>query len=168
VQSGEKDAFNEIIKRFEPLIYSAVERYLNDELFSQSDRDDLYQDATIALYNAVMSYDLKQNDVTFGLYAKICLNNSMNSALRQRKHQLVADNAQISDEMVCLWDDTVEDANLLLKHIYSILSPFEKNVFKLYIHDASHKNIAEVLGKSEKSIDNAVYRIRIKLARKLL
>ena len=43
VQSGNKDAFNEIIRRYEPLISSIVSRYLSDEFFSQSDRDDLSQ-----------------------------------------------------------------------------------------------------------------------------
>ena len=43
VQSGDKDAFNEIIWKFEPLILSTVSEYLNGELFGADDRDDLYQ-----------------------------------------------------------------------------------------------------------------------------
>ena len=71
VQDGNKDAFNEIISRYEPLIVSIVSKYLSDELFGASDRDDLSQEASIALYNAVMSYDVMQSEVSFGLYAKI-------------------------------------------------------------------------------------------------
>ena len=51
VQSGDKDAFNEIIWKFEPLILSTVSEYLNGELFGADDRDDLYQEAAIALYS---------------------------------------------------------------------------------------------------------------------
>ena len=49
VQDGNKDAFNEIISRYEPLIVSIVSKYLSDELFGASDRDDLSQEASIAL-----------------------------------------------------------------------------------------------------------------------
>lgn len=168
VQSGEKDAFNEIIIRFNPLIRSAVEKYLGDVFFTNSDWDDLYQEATIALYNAVMSYDMTQSEVTFGLYAKICLNNSLNSALRRRKRQLAADKTQLYDNDAYSFDNILDDANLLMKRIEDILSPFEKIVFRLFIHGASNSSIAEALDKPEKSIDNAVYRIRKKLAEKLL
>lgn len=167
VQSGSQDAFNEIIRRFEPLIQSLVTRYMSDGLFSQSDREDLYQEAVIALYSAAMSYDCAQSEVTFGLYAKICLGNSLNSALRRRRRQLAADEAQITEEGV-RFDDSTEDAAILLARIDKILSPLERSVFRLFIHGYSHRFIAESLGKTEKSIDNAVYRIKKKLADKLM
>lgn len=173
VQSGKKEAFNEIIRRYEPLIQSSIGRYLSDELFSQSDRDDLYQEAIIALYNAAMSYDLEQSEVTFGLYAKICLNNSLNSALRGRRRQYCAESVPLNDEVPAAdsssaFDETYADAGLLLKKIDDILSCYERKVLRLFIHGYSHRYIAESLGKSEKSIDNAIYRIRIKLSKNLL
>lgn len=168
VQSGNKDAFNEIIRRYEPLISSIVSRYLSDEFFSQSDRDDLSQEAAIALYNAVMSYDILQSEVSFGLYAKICLSNSLNSALRRRKRQLEADRVQLTEESEYLNDDKASDAGLLLERVDGLLSDFEKSVFRLFIRGYSHRFIAETLGRTEKSIDNAIYRIRSKISSKLL
>ena len=174
VQSGDKDAFNEIIRKFEPLILSSVSEYLNGELFSVSDRDDLYQEAAIALYSAAMSYDLNQSEVAFGLYAKICLSNSLKSAFRRRKRQIAADNAQLEADASQLNTDTSQyvvsnaDADLLLARIDGLLSEFERKVFRLFIRGYSHRFIAETLGKSEKSIDNAVYRIKKKLVNKLL
>ena len=168
VQSGNKDAFNEIIRRYEPLISSIVSRYLSDEFFSQSDRDDLSQEAAIALYNAVMSYDILRSEVSFGLYAKICLSNSLNSALRRRKRQLEADRVQLTEECGYLCDDKLSDAGLLLERVDCRLSDFEKSVFRLFIRGYSHRFIAETLGRTEKSIDNAIYRIRSKISSKLL
>ena len=174
VQSGDKDAFNEIIRRFEPLILSTMSGYLNGELFGMSDRDDLYQEAAIALYSAAMSYDLECSGVSFGLYAKICLNNSLKSALRRRKRQLAADNAQYEasagqrESSFGLPDETNADVSLLLARIDGLLSDFERKVFRLYLGGYSHRFIAETLGRSEKSIDNAVYRIKKKLVAKLL
>lgn len=169
VQSGNKDSFNEIIRRYEPLIGSVVSKYLADELFSQSDRDDLLQEASIALYNAVMSYDIKQSEVTFGLYAKICLSNSLNSALRQRRRQHMADNAQLSTELDEHYsDERTIDAGLLLDKVDDLLSDFEKAVFRLFIRGHSHRFIAQTLGRTEKSVDNAIWRIRTKISNRLL
>ncbi len=171
VQSGDKSSFNEIIQRYEPLISSIVSKFLSDELFTQSDRDDLSQEAAIALYNAAMSYDLSQNEVTFGLYAKICLSNSLNSALRSRRRQVKADLAQLESESKKNGSDPEEwlvDAQLLLEKVEALLSELERSVLRLYIRGYTHRSIAEALGRSEKSIDNAVCRIRMKLADKLL
>lgn len=171
VQSGETGSFNEIIERYEPLISSVVSRFISDELFSQSDRDDLSQEAAIALYNAVLSYDLSQSEVTFGLYAKICLSNSLNSALRQRRRQVRAELKQLDiDREVGRSsdpDEWLEDAQLLLKKVEKLLSGLELSVLRLYIRGYSHKFIAQALGRSEKSIDNAVCRIKKKLSSRL-
>ena len=118
-----------------------------------------------------MSYDVLQSEVSFGLYAKICLSNSLNSALRKRRRQLKADMAQQDDaERRSVFDDAdrLSDAGLLLDRIDSLLSAFEKAVFRLFIRGCSHRAIAEELGCKEKSVDNAVYRIRTKIASKLL
>lgn len=174
VQSGDKDAFNEIILKFEPLILSTVSEYLNGELFGADDRDDLYQEAAIALYSAAMSYDFNRSEATFGLYAKICLNNSLKSALRRRKRQLAADSAQYEaaagqrESSYGLPDETKADVSLLLARIDGLLSDFERKVFRLYLGGYSHRFIAETLGRPEKSIDNAIYRIKKKLGSKLL
>lgn len=167
VQSGDSIAFGEIAERYEPLMRSLVSKYLTNQLFSQCDSDDLYQEAVIALYNATMSFDADQSEVTFGLYAKVCVQNSLNSVCRRRARQLEADSAQVSVDSVS-FDDSGEDARLLLMRIEGLLSPLEVKVFRLFIHGHSHKFIADMLGKPEKSIDNAVYRIRKKLTSMLL
>lgn len=171
VQDGNKDSFNEIINRYEPLIVSAVSKYISGELFSTSDRDDLSQEASIALYNAVMSYDVMQSEVSFGLYAKICLSNSLNSVLRKRRRQVKAEMAHqdgVEHKSAADEIDRISDAGHMLDWIDGLLSDFEKAVFRLFIRGYSHRSIAEELGCKEKSVDNAVYRIRSKIASKLL
>lgn len=170
VKEGNKDAFNEIVKRYETLLSSVVDKFLSDENFVKSDRDDLYQEAAIALYNAVMSFDLKQNEVTFGLYAKICLSNSLNSALRKRIRQLKADKLQKETSNVDTeveFDENSVDAGILFCRVESMLSELEKKVFRLVIRKYSHKEIAERLCCGEKTVDNAVYRIKCKISKLL-
>ena len=47
------------------------------------------------------------------------------------------------------------------------LSRFELKVLDLYLDGLSYREIADILGKSAKSVDNAVQRIRRKLTRNL-
>ena len=47
------------------------------------------------------------------------------------------------------------------------LSPLEKRVLDLFLDGLSYRNIAQVLQKDEKAVDNAVQRIRRKLAHSL-
>ena len=49
------------------------------------------------------------------------------------------------------------------KRIFEVLSEFELEVLKLYLGGLSYKSIGEKLGKSEKSIGNALSRVRKKL-----
>ena len=54
-------------------------------------------------------------------------------------------------------------ARLLYDKVYESLSLYEKTVFDMYLSDMSYESIAFVMGKSVKSISNAVFRIRNKL-----
>lgn len=162
VQSGVKNAFDDIAEQYKPLVVSSINGLMSEGCFTESDFEDLNQEASIALYNAVMSFDLTQDEVTFGLYAKICLRNSLASVLRRRKRQLAADDAQSSEGECSTHLGETDD--YILEHIKRILSPFEFRVFRLLLPGYSHKYIADSLGKPVKSIDNAVCRIRKKLS----
>ncbi len=161
VQSGEKDAFGDIVQKYEPLIVSSVERCLTDESFTRSDGEDLRQEAVITLYNAVLSFDTAQSEVTFGLYAKICLSNSLASAVRKRTRQLAAERAILAGEEIAGPEDG--DAELLMERIRLLLSEFEFRVFHMMLRRVPKKEIARFLGVGEKAVYNAVYRIRSKL-----
>ena len=51
----------------------------------------------------------------------------------------------------------------LLKNINSALSPFEKDVYDLVISDFNYLDIAKILNKEPKQIDNTIQRIRNKI-----
>ena len=56
-----------------------------------------------------------------------------------------------------------EKSEELERAIEQELSPFERNVLELYVTGMSYSDIADVLGKNEKAMDNAIQRIRGKL-----
>ena len=69
-----------------------------------------------------------------------------------------------SEYVICDKYFTVNDLNDFNNAVvFKILTDFERKVFLMYIERRSYKYIAEILNKSVKSIDNAVYRIKIKL-----
>ena len=56
-----------------------------------------------------------------------------------------------------------ESFNNLLKNINESLSPFEKDVYNLIINDFNYLDIAKILNKEPKQIDNTIQRIRNKI-----
>ena len=60
-----------------------------------------------------------------------------------------------------------EDVAEIWRALDCALSPLERRVLALYLEGMSYREIADRLGKVEKSVDNAVQRIRKKLAQQL-
>ena len=63
------------------------------------------------------------------------------------------------EERIMLHERNME----LNKYIQENLSEFEQNVLKYYLDGESYKQIAKLLDKNEKSVDNAIVRIKSKL-----
>ena len=173
VRKEDQGAFEELLEIYEPLIVSFVNRFFNNGV-SQQDAEDFKQDLTVTFYNAILSYDLSQTHVSFGLYAKICMNNFFITQLRLLKRRrgletLSLEETSMEGNEVKGEDDPSadvirrEEMREWNKKIEAELSAFEHKVWQYYFSGCSNREIAEILGKSEKSIENAVFRIRQKL-----
>ena len=169
VRGGDQAAFEQILRQYKPLIDAAILRFGKDEL-ARSHEDDLRQEATIVFYNAILNYDLESDGVEFGLYAKICVNNAIISELRHlrkmKSEQLSSDfEASISEIEDEPSERIIERESLhrIDSLIRSALSGFEYHVWCLYTSGKTAGEIAVEVGRSKKSIENAVYRIRKKL-----
>lgn len=169
----EGDAFGMLMERYLPLIEKTVGRFSSD-LASNADREDLRQEALMTFYRAVLTYDLSQDRVQFGLYAQICMTNRMVSCMRRMRRLeaeqslFVKDETEISAEEGNAADPTVGIAEEeRLQHTCSVirrvLSTFEYTVWEHYVAGKTAKEIAERLCKSEKTVSNAIGRIRKKL-----
>ena len=172
VRNGNQGSFAELLRIYEPLFISLLSKS-NLESLNEQDIEDLRQELTVVFYHSIFSYDLEQNDVKFGLYAKICLRNAWITQLRKLQKQKKSLSLEEDDEALFvafgngtnpseeLVDrETVETMN---KKIKGVLSPFEVKVWQMYLTGNSTKNISAVLGKSEKSIENAIFRLKRKL-----
>lgn len=166
---GDQEAFSELVKQYQPLIRAAALKFSESGLL---DYDDLRQEAAIALFGAVRTYKFENTNVTFGLYAKICIRNRMIELLRRSETGIV-ENHELTEDIEETENDpekraiTDESFNLLLDNIDKSLTPLEKSIFGLYISGKSYREIAESLKKPTKSVDNAICRIKAKI-RKLI
>ena len=169
-KAGDQEIFATLLSRYSPLIESRLSRIRTPNMTEQ-DVEDLRQEAYVSFHRALMHYDIEQHEVEFGLYAKICIDNGLYSAMRSMKHLTRAPLLPLdaSEEHV---DDSTDPSehlieqekfNALYAHIEATLSPLENRIWRLYIVGQPTSAIAAAVGKDEKSIHNAVYRIRKKL-----
>lgn len=173
VRSGNQAAFEELLKLYEPLVFSFVDKYYAN-VSNKEDAEDLKQELTVVFYNSILSYDVEQTQVSFGLYAKICMNNAFVTQLRMLKKRnekgvMILDVDEVFDDVVSEEknpeDELVEreKMNELNTRIKATLSSFEYTVWKMYLAGCSSKEMADKMQTNERSVDNAVYRIRKKL-----
>ena len=173
-QQGDGSAFSQLLNMYEPLISSTVAGTMAKmpEL-TEADAEDLRQEAVLAFYSSLISYDFSISNVEFGLYAKVCICNRLVSQMRIIKRHLSHSAPMYDPEelarIVSEDDDPaariieLERERSLMKLISDNLSPYENEVFGMYVSGMSAAHMAEKLGASEKSVNNAVYRIRSKL-----
>ncbi len=134
-----------------------------------AEREDLMQEAFLGLLRAVRTFDGKSS--TFATYASTCVKNSVISALRRYVYrhnevslegiELTAEETVLDSPEIALID--VETTNGLHDKFVSVLSAYEKTVFEMYLAEIPYVTMAKKLGKNEKSIDNAIQRIKAKL-----
>ncbi len=161
-----KEAVSEIISRYMRLVLKRASGFSDNS----SDLEDLTQEGLLALFNAINSFDC-ESGARFSSFADVCVSNRIKNAaasiVRHKEKELVVVEAennaaeeQCSPESICL----EKESDIRIKReIKDLLTPLEVKVFELYMEDRSYREIAESLKISEKSVDNAVFRIRKKV-----
>ena len=154
-----------------------------------ADGDDLIQEGMIGLFKAVRDFD-SGRDASFFTFADLCISRQIYTAVqasRRQKHiplntyislyETARENSGQNGEDTALVDILMlgsgqspeelvidkENVEQLEKTIEKELSGFEKQVLDLYLTGMRYTQIAKVLGRDEKSTDNALQRIKTKL-----
>ena len=173
IRRGSSAAFLRLSELYAPLLDSEVARYAGS--LSEADLEDLRQGASVSLYRAALAFRADRG-VTFGLFAKICIVNGIADSLRyigKKGGTLSIDDLEESEQP----DDGVPNPQSLLldkervyetrRQIRSALSDLEYEIFEMYISGFSYAEIASRIGKTQKSVDNALCRIKKKLRQNL-
>lgn len=177
VAQGSADAEDVLVSR-----YSRLVRACARPLFlAGGDSEDLIQEGMVGLLNAMRTYD-PERQAQFRTYAEVCIRSRLVSAVRaagRDKHSPL--NNSISFETP-LFDTAAgypsnqgdnpedvlidrEDWKERLSALKDQLSGFEAKILRLYLSGLSYGEIAQQIGRSAKSVDNAVQRIRRKVTR---
>ena len=183
VESGDKIAEDQLALRYTRLVKICSRPFF----LVGGDGEDLIQEGMLGLLSAIREFDLSMN-TSFKTYAEICVKRRIYSAIKsasRKKHEPLNDMVSLED---LLSDEsnssavpygeayrrTPEEQVLAREGVGEIiqtysrcLSKFEVEILNLYLSGLSYSEIAELCGKTDKSVDNAVQRIRRKLAQNL-
>ena len=183
LRDGEEAIMDYIMNKYKNL----VRKYARNMYILGAEAQDLIQEGMIGLFRAIKDYD-SGRDASFFTFADLCISRKMYNAIEASKREkhtplnnyisLYADNDEDNKDGKSGFIDLLSAGeisnpeNLLIdkenvKQIEEIveqeLSVFEKQVFDLYITGMKYVQIAKVLGRDEKSTDNALQRIKSKL-----
>ena len=151
----------------------------------------LIQEGRTGLIKAVRDFDVTQK-TSFSSFAELCVSRQMYSAIEasnRKKHlplnsyvSLYEDSEQVGEGRSLPLIDTIESSKendpevlyfgkeyteAFAEQLKELLSPLENHVLYLHLMGTDYRTIAELLGKSPKSVDNALQRIKTK-AQKIL
>ncbi len=164
--AGDEEAFALVMQRMTPLIHTQVSRYRH----AGTEDEDLAQEALLGLLAAIRSYR-PEGGAAFTTYATTCIRHRLLSVVRRSGPRALCEQP-LEEDMVLT--DTVsdpalrlqeqEEATALLERLRQRLTPLEYQVLLLRLSDCSYVEIATRLHIGKKAVDNAVQRLRRKLA----
>lgn len=167
IQAGEKEALDYLMNRYKTLVYSKTKTlYLIG-----ADKEDLVQEGMIGLYKAILNFK-KERGVTFYSFAELCISRQMYSAIKRsntKKNQPLNDYLSM-DTLTSAINPSPEETFIdketiarMKQQLSTLLSPLEQQVLQLYLKEMNYIQIANVLKKKPKTVDNALQRIKRKL-----
>lgn len=150
------------------------------------DSEDLIQEGMVGLLRAIREFDASKN-ASFRTFAEVCIRNRLYSVLRaatRDKHAPLNQSVPLDTPFFDgnsytagaseLHHGNPEDffidqehARDLLAKVQKQLSEFEAKILGFYLDGLSCGEIAATVGKTPKSVDNAVQRIRRKVSQQL-
>ena len=180
-QQGSQQAMLLIIDGYRPLVSERARLYY----LAGAEYDDLFQEGMIGLYKAVRDYRADR-DASFSTFARMCIARQVLSAVKsslRKKH--VPLNSYVSFSTLIENDDSgdffsnvvgyglmidperlfisKENHALFEEMIDRTLSELEREVLVRYIQGKTYKDISFELGRTQKTVDNAMQRIKRKL-----
>lgn len=178
VREGNENAFEILVGRYFNLISKIAAQSRQPLTYSEYiDHDDFVQEGLLGLLSASKSYDPSKN-TSFKNYLVICVKNRFNSLKRTliSKSKIPGESIITIDEKLDKLTDLTETSPqeiieskeyivMLRETLRGKLSDLEYKVICLFLGGLSREEIAENLGISLKSVDNALSRAHNKLSR---
>ena len=184
-KQGDEEAEEFLIRKYKDLVKGKANLYY----IVGADKEDLMQEGMIGVFKAIKSFD-SEKEASFYTFANLCVNRQIITAIKRAgrlKHLPLNNSISLNDnneddgfdiskrEFLFSGSESDPEATLLLKELLQILegkgekilSNLEMKVMAEYLYGNSYLEIGNAIGISGKSVDNAVQRIRRKLAKYL-
>ena len=177
VGCGPGNSTEVLAARYHRLVRSCARPYF----LAGGDSEDLLQEGMFGLIKAIREYE-PGHEASLCTFAETCIRRRLYSVLRAAasgKHsplnQAVPLDTSFFDANLSFahvdpegWVIDCEKTAALLENARKLLSEFEVKILGYYLDGLTCREIAETVGRSPKSVDNAVQRLRRKIARQLL
>lgn len=180
--SGDRDAEEQLVVRYMRVVRICSRPYF----LAGGDNEDLIQEGMFGLLSAIKQYD-PSREASFKSFAETCIRNRIISVVKSAAsiknlplndfipiESLESDESQISllasglnrktPEEQVLASESEENSKYFYSSFVKQLSKLEASVLDKYLKGLSYREIAHETAKTEKAVDNAIQRIRRKLA----
>lgn len=176
---GDERIMEFILDKYKPL----VRKKANTMYLIGGETEDLIQEGMIGLFKAIRDYD-EEKESSFYHFAELCINRQIYTvveAYNRKKHAPLntyvslysgtnEDGVVLADALTAGVTENpeqmmIEQENLILflENLKERLSKMERQVLDYYLAGLNYQQIAELMGKSPKAIDNALQRIKGKV-----
>ena len=180
-QEGSETAEEILIEKYKGLVKNKAKTYY----ITGADSEDVVQEGMIGLFKAIRSFDVSKQ-TAFNTFADTCVNSQIISAIKKanrKRHKPLNESVSLNKEVdegtqdISVGDilqasmDNDPEALLLLQEVVDYLKTYDSGLFskferEVWIEKLKGKNymeIADHLGRSPKSVDNALQRIKKKI-----
>ncbi|MEE0841016.1 MAG: sigma-70 family RNA polymerase sigma factor, partial [Acutalibacteraceae bacterium] len=148
IKNGDTDCFQLLAKRY----LSVINYYISVFNCSENDREDLTQEALLALYSAAGVYDFSSS--SFSTFASVCIKRSIISSIRRISGKKnVPQSAIVTLDEITVDSEQNPESKVINKESYIhfsdkirlLLSSFEYSVLTAYLRLGSYTEIADAL-----------------------
>lgn len=180
-KEGSETAEEILIDKYKGLAKIKAKAYF----IAGGDQEDVVQEGMIGLMKAVRNFD-PEREASFKTFASTCITNQIIKAIRnadrEKNHPLneavsLSDTVESADENLTIGDivrasmfDEPEQkliyqemVDRIVAAISANFSQLERDVFRKKLEGKNYIDIARELGKSPKTVDNAIQRVRHKV-----
>ena len=180
-QEGSQTAEEYVIRKYKSLALSKAQNYY----IMGGDREDVIQEGMIGIFKAIHSFD-PEGEASFRTFVELCVTRQIIKAIdgaNRQKHQILNNSLSLNDddsedgsgeplinrlqagesadpEALALINEVVES---LVADGVKVFSPMENQIWSRLLLGKNYREIAKDLGRTPKSVDNAIQRIRKKV-----
>lgn len=179
--AGDESATGCIMDRYKNMVRSKARMYF----LVGADKEDIIQEGMIGLFKAVRDFDFERT-ASFKGFAELCIKRQIITAVKtatRQKHMPLntyvslsnpvydGDSEGFLEEVLPGTPETdpehlfitKENTEFLNGKMEEVLSSLEKSVLALYLEGKSYQEISLILDRPQKSIDNALQRVKKKM-----